>query len=161
MMNNTLPSPAVTAMPAAAQRVIKRALTLLEHQLREPGATFTSTTTAKDWLRLKMGGLEREVFMVLYLDNQHRLLDSEILFKGSINSTEVHPREVVKAVLRRNAAAVIFAHNHPSGETMPSESDKRTTQRLQAALTLVDVRILDHLVIGNTAAFSFAEHGLL
>lgn len=157
MTDMTLPAP----FTHNEQRVICRALRLLEKYLKRPGEPFTATHTAKDWIRLQLAHQEREVFLVLYLDSQYRLLDSEILFKGSINSTEVHPREVVKAVLHRNAAAVIFAHNHPSGETMPSESDKRITQRLQAALTLMDVRVLDHLIIGGDAVFSFAEHALL
>lgn len=148
-------------MTPYAQCTIRRAIALLEKHLREPGVAFTSAGATRDWLRLQMAGLEREVFMVLFLDNQHRLIGRETLFTGTINHTEVHPREVVKAALHHNAAAVILAHNHPSGETEPSQADRHITQRLASALTLVDVRVLDHLVVGGTAIVSFAERGWL
>lgn len=148
-------------LPLSALRTIKRALTLLDHHLREPGVAFTSTQTTRDWLRLKMGTLEREEFIVLYLNNQNQLLAHETLFTGSISSTEVHPREVVKRALYFNAAAVIFAHNHPSGDTTPSQADKAITQRLVQALALVDIRVPDHLIVGGGQILSFAEHGLL
>lgn len=99
-------------LPLTTRRTVQRALALLEHHLREPGASFTSTTVVRDWLRLKMTGLEREMFLVLYLNQQNQLITHETLFTGTINSTEVHPREVVKSALRHNAAAVLFAHNH-------------------------------------------------
>lgn len=108
-------------LPLPALRTIKRALVLLDQHLLEPGVAFTSTQAARDWLRLKMGPLEREVFVVLYLNNQNQLLAHETLFTGTISHTEVHPREVVKRALYFNAAAVIFAHNHPSGEVTPSQ----------------------------------------
>ncbi|HDS5593143.1 TPA: DNA repair protein RadC [Enterobacter hormaechei subsp. xiangfangensis] len=149
------------ALPPCAQRTIRRAINILEKHLREPGAAFTSSSATRDWLRLKMTGLEREVFMVLFLDNQNQLLAHETLFTGTINHTEVHPREVVKSALRHNAAAVIVAHNHPSGTTDISQADRRVTQRIVDALTLVDVRVLDHLVVGGTAIVSFAERGWL
>ncbi|QQO68456.1 JAB domain-containing protein [Klebsiella michiganensis] len=125
------------------QRAIKRALSILDKHLREPGIAFTSTQSVRDWLRLKMVGLEREEFMVLYLSQQHQLTGYETLFTGTINSTEVHPREVVKRALYFNAAAVIFAHNHPSGEITPSQADKNLTQRLVNILQVVDIRVLD------------------
>jgi DNA repair protein RadC len=159
MNPSTLPSS--TALPLTAQRTVKRALSLLEKHLREPGTSFTSACEARDWLRLQLAGLEREVFVVLHLDNQHRLLACETLFTGSIRSTEVHPREVVKAVLRHNAAAVILAHNHPSGEAEPSQADRQITDRLVNALALVDVRVLDHLIVGGLDIVSFAERGWL
>jgi DNA repair protein RadC len=149
------------ALPFSAQLTIKQALALLEQHLCEPGASFTSTHATRDWLRLKMAGLEREIFMVLFLDNQHRLLECETLFSGSINSTEVHPREIVKAALRHNAAAVVLAHNHPSGYAEPSEADRLVTQRTVNALALVEVRVLDHLVVGGKDVVSFAERGWL
>ncbi len=152
---------ASTALPLPAQRTVKRALSLLEKYLREPGAAFTSTGAARDWLRLQLAGLEREVFVVVYLDNQHRLLACETLFTGSIRSTEVHPREVVKVALRHNAAAVILAHNHPSGMAEPSQADRLITDRLKTALALVDVHVLDHLIIGGLDVVSFAERGWL
>ncbi len=110
--------------------------------------------------RLRSTG-EREEFRVLYLDNQNQLIAHETLFSGTINRTEVHPREVVKRALHFNAAAVILAHNHPSGETTPSQADKALTQRLTQVLQLVDIRVPDHLIVGGRQIYSFAEHGLL
>lgn len=160
MMEQTL-IPQATALPLAAQRTVKRALTLLDRHLRETGVAFTSTQAARDWLKLKMAGLEREEFMVLYLNQQNQLIAHETLFTGSISSTEVHPREVVKRALYFNAAAVILAHNHPSGDITPSQADKTITQRLVQVLQLVDIRVPDHLIVGGTQTLSFAEHGLL
>lgn len=108
-----------------------------------------------------VAALEREEFRVLYLDNQNQLIAHETLFTGTINRTEVHPREVVKRALHFNAAAVILAHNHPSGETTPSQADKTLTQRLVQVLQLVDIRVPDHLIVGGRQIYSFAEHGLL
>ena len=152
-------SPRCNALPLTAQRTVKLALSLLEHHLREPGAPFTSTSATRDWLHLAT--LEREVFMVLYLDNQHRLIAHEILFTSTINSTEVHPREAVKRALYFNAAVVIVAHNHPSGDPTPSQPDQSITQRLIQALALVDIPLLDHLVVGGMEIVSFAERGWL
>lgn len=160
MMEQSL-IPLAPALPLTAQRTVKRALTLLDRHLRETGVAFTSTQAARDWLKLKMAGLEREEFMVLYLNQQNQLIAYETLFAGSISSTEVHPREVVKRALYFNAAAVILAHNHPSGDTTPSQADKTITQRLVQALQLVDIRVPDHLIVGGTQILSFAEHGLL
>lgn len=159
-MAQQLPLFATTLSPAA-QRTIRRALTLLESQLREPGAAFTSTAAVRDWLRLQLAGQERELFMVLYLDNQHRLLTHETLFKGTINHTQVHPREVVKSALKHNAAAVVVAHNHPSGVAEASRADRQITERLKQALELVDIHLLDHLVTGRMDIVSFAERGWL
>lgn len=154
-------SPLAPVLPLIAQRTVQHALALLDRHLRETGVAFTSTQAARDWLRLKMAGLEREEFMVLYLNQQNQLIAYETLFTGTINSTEVHPREVVKRALYFNAAAVLFAHNHPSGDTTPSQADKAVTQRLVQALQLVDIRVPDHLIVGGTQILSFAEHGLL
>ncbi|EKN4004816.1 DNA repair protein RadC [Yersinia enterocolitica] len=154
-------SPTAAEIPPTTQRAIKRALTLLETHLREPGTSFTSLGTVSDWLRLRMARLEREVFMVLWLDNQHRLLAHETLFTGSINSTEVHPREIVKAALQHNAAAVLLAHCHPSGHAEPSVADRQITGKIKDALALVEVRMLDHCIVGGMTVYSFAEHGLL
>ncbi|WP_387465794.1 DNA repair protein RadC [Photorhabdus sp. RM323S] len=112
-------------------------------------------------MQLQLARQEREVFLVMYLDNQHCLLEHEALFAGSISHTEVHPRELVKSALRHNAAAVILAHNHPSGTTGISQQDKHITQRIVTALALVEVRVLDHLVVGGRDVVSFAERGLL
>ena len=153
--------PLTPVLPLTAQRTVKRALTLLDRHLRETGVAFTSTQAARDWLKLKMAGLEREEFMALYLNQQNQLIAHETLFTGSISSTEVHPREVVKRALYFNAAAVILAHNHPSGDITPSQADKVITQRLVQALALVDIRVPDHLIVGGNQILSFAEHGLL
>ncbi|HAT1684987.1 TPA: DNA repair protein RadC [Klebsiella oxytoca] len=150
-----------SALPTEARRTIHRALTLLDNHLREPGTAFTSTQAARDWLRLRMAGLEREEFMVLYLNNQHQLLAHETLFTGTVNRTEVHPREVLKRALHFNAAAVILAHNHPSGSVDPSPEDLAITERLVQALALVDIRVPDHLIVGGSQVLSLAEHGLL
>ena len=149
------------ALPASAQHTIREAITLLERQLREPGASFTSSHAVRDWLRLHLAPLEREALTVLWLDNQHRLIAHDRLFLGTINTITVHPREVVKAALRHNAAAVILAHNHPSGHAEPSDADRHITERLKNALALVDIRTLDHLVIGGMDIVSFAERGWL
>ena len=148
-------------LPASAQHTIREALTLLERQLREPGALFTSSHAVRDWLRLQLASLEREEFTALFLDNQHRLIAHETLFTGTINHTQVHPREVVKAGLKHNCAAVIVAHCHPSGVAEPSNADRQVTTRIQQALDLVDIRLLDHLVIGGMDITSFAEKGWL
>ena len=143
------------------QQTVRTALTLLERQLREPGASFTSSHAVRDWLRLQLATLEHEEFTALFLDNQHRLIAHETLFTGTINHTPVHPREVVKAALKHNAAAILVAHCHPSGHAEPSEADRRITERLKQALDLVDIRLLDHLVVGGMDIVSFAERGWL
>ncbi|WP_407365465.1 DNA repair protein RadC [Enterobacter ludwigii] len=141
----------------ADQQTVREALTVLERRLREPGASFTSSHAARDWLRLQLATLEREAFTVLWLDNQHRLIAHATLFLGTINSITVHPREVVKSGLKNNAAAVVLAHNHPSGLAEPSKADRLMTDRLKQALELVDIRLLDHLVVGGMDIVSFAE----
>ncbi|EKN3949126.1 TPA: RadC family protein [Yersinia enterocolitica] len=154
-------SPTVAEMSPGEQRTIRRALNLLAKQLREPGVAFTSTHVTRDWLRLHLTGLEREVFIVLWLDNQNRLLAQETLFTGTINSTTVHPRELVKSAMKHNAASTVLAHNHPSQLAEPSQADRQITDRLVNALGLVDVRVLDHLVVGGLDIVSFAERGWL
>ncbi|MBB1355633.1 DNA repair protein RadC [Pseudoalteromonas sp. SR45-5] len=124
-------------------------------------AVFNSPNSVYDYLTIQMRGLQQEVFMVLYLDSQNRLVKDEILFYGTINSASVYPREVVKAALKNNAAAVIFAHNHPSGIAEPSQADKLITNKLQQALQLVDISVLDHIIVGGETCVSFAERGLI
>lgn len=143
------------------QRIIQIALTLLEKQMKQKPIGFNSTVETLQYLRLQLEQLKREVFMVLYLDNQHRLIASEVSSQGTINATSVYPREIVKAALTHNAAAVILAHNHPSGVAEPSHADRTVTERLTKALSLVDVRVLDHVVIGHGESISFAERGWL
>ena len=143
------------------QQTVRTALTLLEQQLREPGASFTSSHALRDWLRLQLATQEREEFAALFLDNQHRLIAHETLFPGTINHTQDHPREIVKAALQHNAAAVVVVHNHPSGYAEPSQDDRNITGRISEALALVDIRLLDHMVIGGMEIVSFAERGWL
>lgn len=145
----------------ADQLTVRKALTLLEGQLREPGAAFNSSHAVRDWLRLQLAKLEREAFTALFLDNRHRLIAHETLFTGTISHTQVHPREVVKAALKHNAAAILVAHCPPSGNAEPSEADRRVTERLKQALDLVDIRLLDHLVVGGMEIVSFSERGWL
>lgn len=154
-------SPTVAEMSPGEQRTIRRALNLLAKQLREPGVAFTSTSVTRDWLRLHLTGLEREVFVVLWLDNQNRLLAQETLFTGTINSTTVYPRELVKSAMKHNAASAVLAHNHPSQLAEPSQADRQITDRIKTALELVDVRVLDHLIVGGMDIVSFAERGWL
>ncbi|MDQ9127394.1 DNA repair protein RadC [Serratia fonticola] len=154
-------SPTVAEMSPGEQRTIRRALNLLAKQLREPGVAFTSTAVTRDWLRLHLTGLEREVFVVLWLDNQNRLLAQETLFTGTINSTSVYPRELVKSAMKHNAASAVLAHNHPSQLAEPSQADRQITDRIKTALELVDVRVLDHLIVGGMNIVSFAERGWL
>lgn len=122
--------------------------------MANPGAT-------KQFLRLNLGREEQEIFCAIFLDSQHRIIAFERLFLGTIDGASVYPREVVKAALKRNSAAVIFAHNHPSGVAEPSLADRQITRRLTDALALVDIRVLDHFVVGGTEIVSFAERGLL
>lgn len=124
------------------------------------GDVFTNPQATKDFLSFKLGKYEREVFAILLLDNQHRIIEYKELFFGTIDSASIHPREVVKTVLEFNAAAVMFVHNHPSGHVEPSDSDRRITARLKDALALIDVRVLDHFIVGEEC-FSFAEKGLI
>jgi DNA repair protein RadC len=122
---------------------------------------LTSPDATRDYLKLRLRGLPHEVFACLFLDNRHRVIEYRELFRGTIDGASVHPREVVTEALRWNAAAVIFAHNHPSGVAEPSQADLRITRRLCDACDLVDVRVLDHIIIGDGEGTSFAERGLL
>lgn len=124
--------------------------------------TLSAPGAVRDWLRLKLASQPREIFMALWLDAQNRLLIAEELFTGSLTQTSVYPREVVKIALAHNAAAVILAHNHPSGIAEPSRADEMLTRSLKEALAMVDVRLLDHFIVaGNQLPLSFAERGLL
>jgi DNA repair protein RadC len=150
--------PAKAAQLAATLELARRALTE-EMQQQD---ILISPNAVRDWLKLKLGGLMHEVFGALWLDIQNQLIGWDELFRGTLTQTSVYPREVVKQALTRNAAAVIFAHNHPSGLTEPSAADKTLTRNLRTALNLVDVRLLDHLIVaGQATPLSFAECGLL
>ncbi|MGI9211579.1 MAG: RadC family protein [Methylococcaceae bacterium] len=122
---------------------------------------LTNPDLTRRFLAAQLRGYAHEVFGCLFMDNQHRVIRFEELFRGTIDGASVYPREVVKQALAVNAAAVIFAHNHPSGMTEPSEADKLITQKLKMALAMVDIRVLDHFIVGDGKGFSFAEHGLL
>ncbi len=122
---------------------------------------LSSPSAVRDYLRLKLGGLSREVFIVLFLDAQNRVMVSEELFAGTLTQTSVYPREVVKRALHHNAAAAIFAHNHPSGIAEPSRADELLTKALKDALALIDVKALDHFIVAGNTLLSFAERGLM
>lgn len=142
------------------QAVLEMARRHLHEALLSRNA-LTDVDTTRGFLTAHLRHYPHEVFGCLFLDNQHRLIVFEELFRGTLDGASVYPREVVKRALALNAAAVIFAHNHPSGITQPSQADQHITARLQAALALIDVRVLDHFVIGEGPAYSFAEHGQL
>ena len=125
------------------------------------GDALTSPQHTLDFLKMELGGLEHEIFGCIFLDNRNQVICFEQLFNGTIDGAAVHPREVVKRTLQLNAAAVIFAHNHPSGVPEPSSADKAITKQLKEALGLVDVRVLDHVIIGGNASVSFAERGYI
>lgn len=145
----------------AENSIIAEALNILESRTLRCSAEFSQPDHIKDFLRLRLGALEHEIFACLFLDNRHRMISFKELFRGTVDGASVHPREVVKESLFANAAAVVFVHNHPSGRAEPSEADRRITQKLIDALKLVDIRTLDHFVIGGTEIVSFAERGLM
>ena len=149
--------PAKRAQFAAVVELARRAI---QEDLKS-GAGLTSPGAVRDYLRLALGALPHEVFICIWLDAQHRAIHFEEAFHGTLTQTSVYPREIVKAALANNAAAVIFAHNHPSGVAQPSQADELLTRNLRDALALVDVKVLDHFVIAGNQAISFAERGLL
>ena len=144
---------------AQLQAVLEMARRYLSEELKR-GDSLTSPQHTRDYLSSKLRDYPHEVFAVLFLDQRHRVIEFEEMFRGTIDGASVYPREVVKKSLEHNAAAVIFAHNHPSGVAEPSQSDERITRRLKDALALVDIRVLDHFVVGDEVV-SFAERGLL
>ena len=146
---------------AQLQAVLEMAKRHLRESLQR-GDALTSPDLTRQFLTTQIRGYQHEVFACLLLDNQHRVIGFQELFRGTIDSASVYPREVVKSALAFNAAAVIFAHNHPSGVAEPSEADRMITQRLKQALNLIDIRVLDHFIIGDgDTAYSFAENGLI
>jgi DNA repair protein RadC len=149
--------PAKRAQFAAAVELARRAL----QEKLAVATALTSPGAVRDYLRLKLSARKEEVFICIWLDAQHRATDFEVAFTGTLTQTSVYPREIVKKALARNAAAVIFAHNHPSGVAQPSQSDELLTRNLKEALALVEVKVLDHFVIAGNQAISFAERGLL
>ena len=149
--------PAKTAELSAVLALAKRAL---KEQL-SANSVLGSPGAVRDYLRLQIGTREHEVFLALLLDSQHRVLKTLELFRGTLTQTSVYPREVVKAALAANAAAVIFAHNHPSGVAQPSQADELLTRQLKEALALVEIKVLDHFIVAGNQCLSFAERGLL
>jgi len=145
---------------AQLKAVIEMARRALAEDIGERD-NLSSPRAVRDYLQLTLGGRAHEVFMVIFLDAQNRLLASEELFRGTLTQTSVYPREVVKTALRHNAAGVIFAHNHPSGVAEPSRADELLTQTLKQALSLVEIKTLDHFIVAGTRTVSFAERGLL
>jgi DNA repair protein RadC len=149
-----------TAKLAQLQAALELARRALKEEISLRNA-LSSPRAVRDYLRLALAGREQEVFVVMLLDAQHRVISSEELFRGTLTQTSVYPREVVKCALKHNAAAVIFAHNHPSGVAEPSHADEILTRSLKAALALVDIQVLDHFIVAGSRTMSFAERGLL
>jgi DNA repair protein RadC len=142
------------------QAIFEMSRRALSEQLQQRDV-LNSPQAVRDYLVLKLGSLTKEVFLVLFLDTQNRLVATEEMFSGSLKSTSVYPREVLKRALHHNAAAVIFAHNHPSGLAQQSQADELITKQLKQALALVDVRVLDHFIVAGNTTLSFSERGLL
>jgi DNA repair protein RadC len=130
-------------------------------ELMQIGPALANPRATREFLRARLRDLDHELFCCLFLDNRHRVISFDEVFRGTIDGASVHPRDVVKLALSRNAAAVILAHNHPSGVAEPSQADELITSRLREALALVDIRVLDHIVVGDGACVSFAERGML
>ena len=149
-----------SAKYAQLQAVLEMAKRYFKEILQR-GNALTSPEITKAYLSAQLRGYSYEVFACLFLDNQHRVIQLDELFKGTIDGASVYPREVVKQALHYNAAAVIFAHNHPSGISLPSQADKQITEKLKQALALFDIRVLDHFIIGDGEPYSFAEHGIV
>ncbi|RMI02200.1 RadC family protein [Stutzerimonas nitrititolerans] len=147
-------------LPATADQILEAARRVVDLKVRR-GAPFNAPDIVKEYLGAKLAGLEHEAFAVLFLDNQHRLIKYVEMFRGTIDSASVYPREVVKEALKLNAAAVILSHNHPSGHAEPSQADRTLTRKLKDALELIDVRTLDHIIVAGQEQVSFAELGLL
>jgi DNA repair protein RadC len=145
----------------AEDAILEQAARILQNRLQHRETVFSSPESVRHFLQIKLRPYPYEVFCALFLDNRHRLIEFVELFRGTIDGASVHPREVIRECIRVNAAAVIFTHNHPSGVEDPSQSDLRITQRLKDALAFIDVRVLDHIIIGEGDGTSLAERGLL
>lgn len=146
---------------ATAEDIIARARSVIGQRFRSGSPALNAPARTREFLKLQLATREHEIFAALFLDNRHRLIEYVELFRGTIDGASVHPREVVKEALARNAAAVIFAHNHPSGVAEASQADELITRRLRDALALIDIRVLDHIIIGDAGTLSFAERGLI
>jgi DNA repair protein RadC len=148
-------------LPESDQALVAEAIKCLEQRYLVKQDCITSPEATRDYLKLRLYGLQYEVFACLFLDSRHRVIVYEELFRGTIDGASVHPREVIRKVIETGAAAVILAHNHPSGVAEPSQADMKITQRLKDALSLIDVRLLDHFIVGDGQGTSLAERGLL
>ncbi len=145
---------------ATHEEILEAARAILTRKVRR-GASLESPRAVRDYLAVSLSERAHEVFGIIYLDNRHRVIEWQELFRGTLDGATVHPREVVKEALARNAAACILVHNHPSGVAEPSQADELITRRLKEALALVEIRVLDHLVVAGGAVESFAERGLI
>ena len=141
--------------------IVQQAIVLLERRVFKAGPRLERPAAVRDYLRLKLVAEPNEIFVVVFMNSMHDVLAVEPMFHGTINATSVYPRVVLQRALQLNAAAVIFAHQHPSGTTEPSNADRLLTEQLKTALALINVRVLDHFVIGQGTPYSFAESGLL
>ena len=146
---------------AESHDVIRQAQVLISRSFRPGAPVLSRPKQIRDFLRLRLGSLDHEVFCCIYLDTRRRLIAFEELFRGTVDCAQVHPRDVLRQALRHNATAVIFAHNHPSGALEPSPADDFITRRLKDLLVLMDVVVLDHIIVGECGCYSFAEAGSL
>lgn len=144
--------------PATPEQIVQAARRVIDQRVKR-GAAFNDPRVSREYFRDKLGGLEREVFAVAMLDTRHRLIAFLELFHGTLDGAEVHPRELVRQALLHNAAAVIVGHNHPSGDVEPSAADRAVTLRIKQALAMVDVRLLDHVIVGGNRTLALAERG--
>lgn len=161
VVNDSCVEPRFAPASQSDDWIIRQAIALLEQRVFKAGPLLGQPQAVKDYLRLKLVAEPNEVFAIVFMNSQHRVLAYEPMFRGTIHSTSVHARPIVQRALELNAAAVIFSHQHPSGCTEPSSADRALTQTLRAALSLIDVRVLDHLIVGQGTPYSFAESGLL
>ncbi|MBT2375335.1 JAB domain-containing protein [Pseudomonas fluorescens] len=152
---------AISILSPPEQRLVRQAIAVLEKRLFQRGPLMDCPQAVKRYLQLRLAPLKHEVFALLFLDNRHRLLAFDILCEGTINGTSVPPRRVLQRALEFNCAALILAHNHPSGDVQPSPADRVLTHVLKTLLAQVDVQVLDHLIVGSGQAYSFAEAGNL
>jgi len=145
---------------ATGNEILDAARAYISKRIRR-GSTLSSPKATRDYLTLRLGLREHEVFCVIHLDKRHRLIECQELFRGTVDGASVHPREIVKEALQRNSAACILVHNHPSGVAEPSQADELITQRVKAAMALVDIRVLDHLIVAGGEVVSLAERGAM
>lgn len=161
VVNDSCVEPRFAPSSQSDDWIIRQAIALLEQRVFKAGPLLDQPQAVKDYLRLKLVAEPNEVFAIVFMNSQHRVLAYEPMFKGTLDSTAVYPRVVVQRALELNAGAVIFSHQHPSGCTEPSSADRVLTDRLKAALALIDVRVLDHIIVGQGTPYSFAESDLL